>query len=240
MKLILFLGAVPLILCITLRAADSDLLGKPPLPGGLLPARAPDFASWEISYATAKAGAGASSPPAANQRRESVTKTGTTYHREEVTGTGQEIEQWWMNGFQLTGKEGGPYSFSDGNDGSIDQIDYQISDFPELDWIGPDCYVGITSVSGVPCFLFRKQISLESRAMLLRMPAGQGEPRVEASAWLDAKSGLPVQTSVGDWRATYRFLPPPSSSLNFPADGLAHIRALQAQTAALQRPRVAP
>jgi hypothetical protein len=76
--------------------------------------------------------------------------------------------------------------------------------------------------------------------MLTRMPAGQGGPLVEASAWLDGKSGLPVQTAVGDWRATYRFLPPPSASLDFPADGLARIRALQAQTAALQRPRVAP
>ena len=243
MKLILLVGTVLPFVFTPLHAADSALPEKPPLPREPLPSRAPHFAHWQMSYEAPKAGPGAaaaSSSPAANQRQISVTKTGTTYHREEITGTGTEIEQWWMDGFQLTGKAGGPYSFSDGNDGSIDQIDYQISDFPELDWIGADCYVGIASVAGVKCFFFTKQIQPESRAMLMRMPAGEGGPRVEASAWLDAQTGLPVQTSVGGWRATYRFLPPPSATLDFPADGLARIRALQAQTAALKSARVQP
>jgi hypothetical protein len=170
MKNILLSAFSLLFLAISLPPANAQ--EKPPLPPGPLPARAPDLASWKLTFtytalakpATADAG---NVPKPALLKESSVIKSGTTYQQAESFDNDTTTTRWWVDGTVLGMSGNGAYIVSD----VIEKgpLSYENSDFPDLTWIGPDCYTRVETIENTTCFVFEKLRPNASEADLQEM-----------------------------------------------------------------------
>ncbi len=239
--------SVVLLLFLSLSPPDADASDNASGPVGRLPVRAPDRASWKISFTYSAPPPSATKPPATEVRpvlikERSVTKSGKIYQRLESFDNGTKIARWWVAGIVVGAMEDGSYLVSDHPD--TGPFSYQNSDFPDLIWIGPDCYSRMEVVRGMSCYVFEK---LRPRASDVEIQELSAEDRaaafkdlVETTVWIDHETGLPVQESTPDRNETYTFLPPPATAVALPPEAARKLALHQARETQLTRRGPAP
>jgi hypothetical protein len=240
MKRIPLVGFLLLFATLALQADDAP--DKLPLPAGILPARAPDQAAWKITVtydapAAANPAAGTATPPhSALLMESSITKSGRNYRRQDSFDDSTSITRWWIDGTVIADMGKGNYIISDYKDQG--PFSYQNSDFPDLTWIGPDCYTRVEIVGGVTCFVFEKLRPRASDADIQQMQdvdrAAAMKDLVQTTVWINRETGLPVQESIPGKSESYTFLSPPPA-LMLPPEAAQKLALHEARDAQLTR-----
>ncbi|XHR27654.1 MAG: hypothetical protein ACFUZC_17140 [Chthoniobacteraceae bacterium] len=208
-------------------SAQDDVSGLRVSSQEPLPARAPEFSKWTVSFSAQKSAHEA--PPL---KQLTVTKTKTVYHEEAVAATGEKRESWNVNGVEIVTKPGThQWTILDRNSfgvGAVDTLicpDYSKTDFPGLDWIFSNGFQGTQNVTGVPCIVFkgRGRNSLATPEPDANDEKGPGKAAIVASAkvhsedlaYLDAATRLPVCIQTRDEARFYQFvtIPPVMQTL---------------------------
>jgi hypothetical protein len=208
---------------IMLRAgAQEEQLSLPP---DFALAKAPAFSQWKVTFSftedTAAATGGGASPAAnatdgknapLHPKQLTVTRTAPIWHAVLVMTNGNIMECWgdghWA--YMVPTPTSAAIALSPhGSTGRYDMggyseliCDYNQFDYPDLDWISPQTYVG--SRKGV--FIFREKNA-------------NG-----ATATIAADARTPVTWTNGFETRVFRFLPPPADKLVFP-EGIGKISA---------------
>jgi hypothetical protein len=252
-RLALVLGAISVVLLPVL--ADSTPTDRS-LPIGFTLARAPELAHWTVTYtydATDKPVVPAPPPavdlppppPLVLPQELSVTKSGRIYHSELRIENGPDVDQWWVDGIQLSRTKGETdYMIYHGAGGEAFGNDFQRSDFPDLDWIGPAAYSGVETIEGTKCFVFRTQVPVakddDPDALSAAERIAAAKYTMEITAWISIESRLPLREARPGRKADYRFSSPPGGSLEVPSDVGHLISASRAASAKMTRPGPPP
>ncbi len=158
--------------------------------------RAPELASWTISFKYSNAGT-------AQHRRTdpdpvqsiTVTKAGTTYREQIAHASGQTGEKWIFEDAQLQIVKGGFVVIvetpSTGKS-SPEFNDYNTCDFGGMEWVSPSHFRSAQPYQGRAAYLFE-------------VPKGQGK----ATAVLSADTQWPLLYSDEEVTCTYTFNAPP-------------------------------
>ena len=183
----------------------------PPSPKDPIVQRAPAFASWTITFASAP------KPPSAQPTQASkliidrpasiaVTKTNRTYREVITFKSGHKTERWISNGIELITLPGSDQVcyVRHGEMIVADAFDYSKSDFQSLEWLSLENYLGIKKYEGKSVFAFGPT----------PVQAGDNKPRKDKSALLSVEGQLPLSTAdeFGVTR-TYTYNSPPTSPL---------------------------
>jgi|GEM_PF-2238229 len=211
MKPLLFILSFALALWSPAALAQGRATAAEPAPKGPLPGRAPEFASWTVTYEYRSAKesdpqAGAAQQPEIERIRQvTVTKTGKTYREETRLTTGRKSEKWIFDGVQLMMPPGSTSIVAipspEGEDfPSPDFSDYGSGDFPEVAWVSPDHYQGRELYRGQPVYRF------EARGKI---------------ALLSVETRRPLFASEGNASLVFTENPPPAAPLVPPRHFLA-------------------
>jgi hypothetical protein len=184
---------------------------SPTLPPGPLLNRAPEMASWTITFrAVANPTGGGTKTegrPIADPTdfRALIAKTGSIYHIQITMGSGMKVEKWCLNNAQVTAMPNAAYPVLS-TTGSKDAyyMDFSKVDFPGFEWIGPQNFAGIKNVAGMDCLIFRDRLT---------------EP-AEMQAVIELKTRLPLYLQVGEALTAFQYSPPPAAILAPPANVL--------------------
>lgn len=189
------------------------------LPSGPLCAtRAPDVAQWQVIYKAQPlpkpAASGATAAPAPAKPTEpdgadfqkTITKNRTLFHVQWTTGSRFAVEKWCLQDVQVTTLPNAQLPvISTPSERDDYYMDFSKSDFHGFEWISGKNFIGVQSIGGVECLVFKDT---------LKSPEGE---TLEALAVVDYKTRLPVSLQVGEGLTTYQFSAAPSSQLNPPA-----------------------
>lgn len=185
-----------------------------PLPNGPLVRRAPDFSKWQIDfyYTRASDKGGKASAPAPNlkdpavlanmtqPKQLTVTRTKPLWHAVLLLANGSRRESWFDGAYRY---EVHPENhsvvpiaqFNPGYNPAF--LDYSSSDFPDIDWVSPQTYLG--TQSGTIYWVFK-----------------QGDD--DTMAWIDLTTRLPARWQNANEIRVFKFLPPPTEPLQLPPD----------------------
>lgn len=197
-------------------AAAAQPAQRPPLPEGPLLNRAPDMAQWTILHKESAAAASASADktqpaPAATSSpgdfQALVTKTKDIYHIEIVTGDHRKIDRWVVDGAQVTIASNAAQPMVS-IAGRADEFftDFSKSDFGQVAWVSKKNFMDYRDVSGLKCLVFHDRIR------------GEGKERIEAQAFIDSTSRLPLLVQAGESSTTFRYGQAPAQMLVPPAN----------------------
>jgi len=210
-----------------------------PLPSGKLPAAAPAYCQWVVTFQylpSKPTGSSNTSPTApkkanANDNRPSkivVIKTGTVISQVIDTLCGRRSESWLIGHFQLNRtSESKQLVESNDDPANPDYICVQTGDFSEFSWIGPGNYLGAQEWQGRMILVFRNDTpGVTSKP--LSDPQVENSPSVPASATsqlalIDADSRLPALLQIGTETQIYEFTPLPKVVQPLPDEVKAHI-----------------
>ena len=162
--------------------------------------RAPDFASWTITYLYKEATAKSPSekPPAPSDRIQSVTltKTDKTYWMQTAWASGKKEEKWIFNGTQFqtlaNGKVITIITAPTPEEPSPEYLNFNKGDFPELEWVSAKNYKTVEDYEGKKAFRFE-----------------EGDKK----ALLSIETQLPINSDDGDLSLVYTFNSPPIAPL---------------------------
>lgn len=189
------------------------------LPSGPLCAtRAPDMAQWQVIYKAqplpkpAASGAAVTPAPAkppepdGSDFQKTIIKNRTLYHVQWTTGSRFAVDKWCLQDVQVTTLPNAQLPvISTPNERDDYYMDFSKSDFHGFEWISGKNFIGVQSIGGVECMIFKDILK------------GQEGETHEAQAVVDYKTRLPVSLQVGEGLTTYQFSAAPSSQLNPPA-----------------------
>lgn len=184
-----------------------------PLPDGPLFQRAPEFAQWTVSYTylipkPESAAAPPSAPPVRIQKL-TVVKTNTTYWERRIFTDGSTQESWRIGSMQVSLSANSktpqiyePSSFpSDVTGMSIASpslyTDYSQTDFPGIEWITAQNYLGIAHDSDHDLLVFQRNAP-------------------DASVYIDEQTRLPKRLETSEAVAIFVFEAPPQVPLSLP------------------------
>lgn len=170
-----------------------------------------------------------------------VIKTGSTMLEYDVDASGQRHEIWHVAGLRVVVQLGAASPLiipetaakaalvcPDYGGGDIYSINFAASDFAGLDWLSPNTYSGVTSYQGNDCIVFNGTVSplgakaqVDERLYIAGERAmGRSVPdavRVDAKAYIDLKTRLPMFVQFGEEKCIYQYGPPPRTPLQLPA-----------------------
>ena len=196
--------------------SNSPALEKTPLPSGPLVSRMPTFSMWRVlySYASDKAApkvGGGGKPPAPDRQSDvmvlppravTITRTMPIYHIARVD-TDNRVEELWFDGSN-------PYVISPGLPGPSlpgrnasggsaipSELDFSHTDFPDVEWVSPQTYLGTLKGESTSYLLFRK---------------GDTGPTV----WIDADTRRPARWQNSSETRTFEYLNAPAEKLTLP------------------------
>jgi hypothetical protein len=194
---------------------------------------------WVITYASSSSdGQDASTSsggtaPNARPKTVEVVKTGKTLLEQTTDETGNVVQIWRENGYQLFKDPANPNWFVgpaiDEHD-PFGQPDYVTADFAGFDWISEKNFVGIQTISGLKCLVFKDKVLPISanEKNILTMEAFQNQRKadfssrmVDAEADIDVDHLLPVSLKLGNITRLFTFDPNPPPPLDLPADAQA-------------------
>jgi hypothetical protein len=194
---------------------------QPALPPGFALAKPPAFSKWQIifSYDDDKSAAGGGDASAAaagtgkvpgagvpsQSRQLTVTRTAAYWQAVLVTATG-ETRECWGDGETAYFKPSSEASMlvlvkhRDSDRFNVDSYSALISnynqlDFPDLDWISPQTYLGV------------------QKGMLIFQQGENG-----AMAWVAADTRYPISWKKGKETRIFQFLSPPTDVLTLPVE----------------------
>jgi hypothetical protein len=211
------------IVLVTLLVANTSSLGSAQdmavsgsgLPEGPLPAPAPNFSQWVITVSDpqAKSKAGGT-PEAANPSTHTIitTKTGQIIHEEIRSGTEVTVDEWHV-GSILYIKSTGSTVWGEITRRSSNFEVFPASGFRNLDWIKKENYVGTVQCGGHSCLAF-----VQARPSKLDLSDANQLDSLDAYAFLDATSRLPVQVRANGLTYFYQFKDAPTEKLALPSD----------------------
>ena len=194
----------------------------PPLPPGPLIKNAPDPSQWVVTIkegSLPKPGAspGASPSGTPDQKtqgqvmRIGVTKMGKMRHEVRAVGAKVVADLWIIDGFLVSMDQDtkAPVVAGGGNLGSGPEG----SDFPGLDWVSEKDYVGLTKVGQQDIIIFK------GKAVPMDVISGYiGEGKVDAVAYVDLATRLPISMQCGGETYTVQLSPQPPASLTPPPE----------------------
>ncbi len=196
-----FLGAVTA----ALAAAPALSYEKKPLPPGPVLNRAPDYSSWRMVYSFANpVGTSSSSNPSGPAgvpdphlpKALTVTQTKPLWHAVLVDVGGEKQETWFDGATrfeQVSPSQIIPISNNHGK--QTGKFLSGREDFPDVDWVSPNTYLGTEKDTGY--WIFQET------------PDG-------AMVWIDSVTHYPVRWTKGNQIRTFEFLSPPTDPLTLP------------------------
>lgn len=238
--------------------AQDSIAYPPPIPPLVAPV--PGNAAWILSVSGGKEQAPLSgqpmstgSPQAAAKnpglREIRVTKTGNLKRDIVSYGNGTTVEVWYIDGVLFT-----PDSNQQPTVFNYKAVQAQYGNslgnamvsagFTGLDWLDLKYYDQVVFYQGQSCYHYGIKTKQTSA---FNAPPETPAQTLNAEAWINAKTGLPVAYTAGDGKLyMYRFLDPPTTSLTLPPTYQAALtvheknqekmRRLDEASAALRRP----
>lgn len=201
---------------------------------------APMNASWVIDYEKAESpnakGAEAPQVLGAQLKTSVVTKFGPERREVDEYTDGSKVEKWFYRGYHVFEQEGLPDEVIVVNSASdsflrMSYPDYSKNDFPTLDWLSAETYVGEKPVKGRSAYVFEKAAQAPSGPVIAQVKAATGSAPSPAPSnlpklrvWIDVESRLPVLIENGDKRQVFAFR---DSSQSTAAPPARFIKALQ-------------
>lgn len=198
------------VLSLCLGDLDAQTQGPPPLPPGPLLQKMADYSAMQITYSRpddqAKLAASAKAPPPAPTffptvpiRKLTLTRTKPIWHAVRVDIYGNSVGKWYDGAeyfYEVAGISQPLYC-----DTKVDGFrsaavpDFSRCDFPDMDWVSPQTYVGVEAMGAGKCLVFKKG---------------------DMTAWIDLESRFPVQWKQGVETRTFQQLAPPTEPLVLP------------------------
>lgn len=225
-----------------------------PPPSPPFVAAPPEPSKWSIAVTTAKGGS--SGTPAPESQTTATHSNGLESF--VVNSAGKNQEFWYFNNTSFTPADNDPSQIvpmaapgaGPMPDGSLGPLTNGPG-FPGLWWLDLNCYKDVVKYNGRTCYHYVLVPPPEPpKAQALKAPPatkviggtvftseeeGPSAPRtkpLEAEAWIDVETKLPVAIRTGGLIYTYTFLSPPTSLLSLPP---AMMTALSQQSARAQR-----
>ncbi len=211
----------------------------------------PDFARWVVTFTypedrASKQGQPVTMPPYANTRTRTIvtTKTGNFVHEELIDMQGSKFELWHIGGVQYakadTSKIWQQTEAGTNSNGARDAgfSPLPASGYRDLDWIDGATFAGITMYDAKSCYVYIEgapaNLDLSNPSTLLTKL-----DNVSKVAFIEAKSGLPVEVRDGEVYHDYEFADAPDTRLKLPDDLASQIKKGNEARAALyqQAPR---
>jgi hypothetical protein len=218
--------------------SDQGSATKTPPPGPLIISKMPDFSQWTIDIAyTDRPKPGETSAALAAYTKAAqtdpvlakamanpqfvlalrnlrpvhirITKTGKIRHEERDMEEGGKGELWWIGDYIVERSGNSPTPTARNVAGWI------TFDFPELDWITKETFIGIQANKDRKCLAFKTDVYSESDHMLLGTKY----------AFVDFATRCPVSYQYLAETRNYTFLPPPTSALDAPQEFVAAAQA---------------
>ena len=200
--------------------AQTEPQVSPPPSGVLFQKRAPVFSQWTVfcnpakvqsnTVADEKGGVAAAKAPKFSQII-TVTKTKNIIQEQILGANGQRKETWSVDNLQyLTIAGSSERQVMDRGAiaklyaAGIDFTDFSKTDFPGLEWVTPNDYVGTSKVMGRDCILFSK--------------TDPEKPQFTFVAHVDMQTRLPVLLQKDNEIRVYQFGAPPQAMLALPRD----------------------
>lgn len=207
----------------SILAQDVPLVA-PPVPPFVK--NAPSHAAWIITYTYSKDIVDSKPPDditpveaRLNRRLVKVQVTKVDAKRREIASwsDGTTSETWiYDNWILLTSQDFPDIRVLDrshlNNIFAKNYPDYSKADFPDLDWLSLDKFVGVQTVQDRKCYIFKGRSDLLNQTPNSANKTDSKE--IEAS--IDSETGLPVKFDNGSARQTYSFKGPPPASLELP------------------------
>jgi hypothetical protein len=201
---------------------------------------APNPSHWVVTYMTSddsdsskgsgdSGGAAPKTPPKTIE----VIKSDKIILEQTTDTDGTVTQTWRKDGYQLYKDPAGTvwtvFPVTDQKD-PFGQPDYIKTDFAGFDWISQSNFVGIQSVSGDKCLVFKDKVmplsammvsSLQTEALYSGKPADLSSHMVDAEADIDFKTLLPISLKIGKITRVFTYQAPPASPLELPAEAQA-------------------
>ncbi len=241
MKKIVIISCITATLCAS-AWSQTPAIAKVPLPKGPLPAKAPNFAKWSVTITEG----GGESQKSSSSTDSDQTKGQTNKAQQTVMSViktlpirfvgiasskdGNSII-WCLGEYQIQQNK---YSETPTlcSKSSESYIDFNNSDFPELGWISEKNYVGAQKIGERTYLFFQDQLVDTSNGVIPSLGSSQRVQqnasmtnnsipmpgKIEAMAYLDAETRLPVSMKKGSKTYLYKFDQAPTTPLTPPAN----------------------
>ena len=158
--------------------------------------------------------------PAPRVTSSHITKTGQVKRVETVNSLGEKTLKWSFGNSSILTSAGSarPILFAD---------DANKIDFPELSWISPRNFAGVSKFQDQDCFIFRDRLSILSEAEIndakniAKQSGGifnADSFKVDAWAAISVQARLPLAAKRGKEDSVYRYLPTPTTVQELPPD----------------------
>lgn len=205
-----------------LFAEESKPTAAPPAPPFVR--NAPAQAAWtiELKKHGEMAGREADEAPLKANRailqKIEITKYGRDRREIEEWSDGSKVEKWFFRGYHIFEQHGSKdiYVINTLADGfqQLTFPDYSAGDFPELDWLSAESYLGAESFEGRPGFLFEQSAPALSEPVIAQVKTAIGtapvkrdheDSRRKIRVWIDEKTRLPMAVDNGVKTKVYSF-----------------------------------
>jgi hypothetical protein len=183
------------------------------------------YDAWEIKFSFAKDKASAETAPAAEPVESSdpyakpskltITRTAPSWHVDVDGGRNISLEAW-SDGYGTYIKNPRERALEVKDTSSVEELETRavmllftslgMGKFEGFDWISKNNYLGIQTVKGRQCLVFKKD---------------------DMTAWIDAETRFPIYWNKGDQTREFIHLPPPNAPIGFPPDVLRRIQGLK-------------
>jgi len=219
-----------IILCAASAHAQTGSSPKPELPPGPPLAPAPSFSQWIVTFSYPEERAKSENPSGfgpgpvnvgTRTKKITTTKTEEIVHEEFVDGLGGKFDQWHVGPILYIKSSGsntwGQIEASRATDRGIDTDEVlPANGFRGLGWIARDNYAGTVKYSGRNCLLFvlgaPPHLDLSNPDSLKKLES------LNAVAFVDAESRLPVEAGASGVIRYFQFADAPSDKLTLPPD----------------------
>jgi hypothetical protein len=226
--------ALPLPLIFPPANAQDQANPASQLPDGPLPAPAPDYSQWVVTFSNPEdknKGPGSSSTSAMI----TTTKTGYIIHEEIVNGSGAKLDEWHV-GNTLYTKGSGSTLWNEARSGRSSSFEaFPASGFRNLDWVTRNSYVGTIVLAGHSCLVF-----VPERPQKLDLSDPVQLDALTTYAFLDANSRLPVKVRFNGVTSIYQFKDPPTEKLTLPPDLTSQLKKNEEAVESLNKPMPRP
>jgi hypothetical protein len=202
-----------------------------------------EFARWTVTCtyppsAQIKAAEAGADPASAKKAAANALNTTTTYTKagdirleETVFSDGGKQSAWHIDQYHLV-------LFPGKSEPNIDlspKFGRSGKDFPGFEWISAQNFTGIQKPKGESdCLVFESKISVLNQVQWQGIPYTGSPPNVDAIAYVNVETRLPLALKIGEETRTFRFTQPPTGPLAIPPAIQAAIDAKQKKIQAAQ------
>ena len=240
-------NAIAILLAVALTPqaqAQTEPPSRP--PGILLQLRAPAISQWTVTCYPSKTPANAEaenktasdSSAVKSSQFTTVTKTKNIIHEQVSMPNGQRKETWTVGGLQFLTLPGSTErevkdcaSIARVRAENFTYTDFSKTDFPGLENLTPDDYVGTSKVMGRECIVLRKETpaapkedrmdlkkeELDIEALTQPLPSSEKD-KTNLVACVDLQIRLPILVEQDGEKRIYQFGAPPQAMLTLPKD----------------------